>query len=140
MITEDLMLFAGSRSRFTFLGRTCFVLSLIVLLAACGGGNSNLAQQPTPTPSVSSQFAPFNLGIPLNALQSQTVTKLPDTTPLPVIVTFNVNNTLLKQLGSQQESKAGQGTDVASLANQLGITDQQYQQIKQYFGVQDVSL
>jgi kumamolisin len=134
------MLFAGSRSRLTFLGRVCFVLSLIVLLAACGGGSNKQAQQATPTPSVSAQFVPFNLGIPQNALQSQTVGKLPDTTPLHVIVTFNVNNTLLKQLGSQQKIKAGQGTDVANLANQLGITNQQYQQLKQYFGVQNISV
>jgi len=130
------MLSAGPRSRFIYLGRACIVLSLLALLAACGGGNTTQTQQ-TPTPV---QLVAFDLGIPQAALQSPVVGQLPDTTHLHVIVTFKQNDTLLKQLGTQHKSQAGQGTDVASLANQLGITDQQYQQIKSYFGVQDVTL
>lgn len=121
-----------------WLGRAGILLSLLVLLAACGGGNTNQGQQATP--SSSAQLTTFNLGIPQAALQSPVVGQLSDTTKLHVTVTFNLNSALLKQLGAQQKNQAGQGTDVASLANQLGITDQQYQQIKEYFGVQDVSL
>jgi kumamolisin len=82
----------------------------------------------------------FSLGIPQQALQSPVSGSLPDGTKLHVIVTFKPNAQLVKQLGSQQKNRSGQGTDVASLANQLGITDQQYQQIESYFGIQDISL
>lgn len=131
-----------SKNRFgRWRGRVLISLLLLLTLAACSNGNngSNQAQQSAST-STSLQLTPFNLGIPQSALQSTVVGNVPDNTKLHVIVTFKQNASLLKQLGSQQKSQAGQGTDAASLANQLGITDQQYQQIKQYFGVQNISL
>lgn len=130
-----------SKNRFgNWRGRVLISLLLLLTLAACSNGG-NQAQQSTPTSSASSlQLTPFSLGIPQSALQSTVVGNVPDNTKLHVIVTFKQNASLLKQLGGQQKSQAGQGTDASNLANQLGITDQQYQQIKQYFGVQNISL
>lgn len=115
------------------------VVILVFALAACNNGN-NQAQQPSSTPSPTLQLAPFSLGIPQQALQSPISGDLPASTKLHVIVTFKPNAQLIKQLGSSQKNQNGHGSDAASLANQLGITDQQYQQIESYFGLQDISL
>lgn len=109
-------------------------LLLLLMLVACGG-----SQQPTTTPP-STQLSTINLGIPQQALDSPTAGNLPNTTPLHVLVAFKVNQALLQQLGNNQSSQTTQGTDLTTLANQLGITDQQYQQVKQFFGVQNISL
>ena len=127
-----------AKFRTGWLGRAGILLSLLVLLAACGGGNTNQGQQTTPTSTT--KMVSFNLGIPQTALQSPVVGQLSNSTKMHVVVTFKVNSALLKQLGAQQKNQAGQGTDAASLANQLGITDQQYQQLKEYFGIQNISL
>lgn len=109
---------------------------LLLLLSACGGSNT---AQSTPTPSTSASLVPFSLGIPQQALQSPTTGNLPTNTPMHVIVTFKPNTPLLNKLGTQTTSST-QTTDGSTLANQLGITDQQYQQIKKFFGVQGISL
>lgn len=111
-------------------------LLLLLMLAACGGGS----QQPTSTPLPSTQLSTIDLGIPQPALNSPTAGNVPDSTPMHVLVTFKVNQSLLQQLGTNQQSTSNQGTDLKTLANQLGITDQQYQQVKQFFGVQNISL
>lgn len=112
------------------------MLFLLIVLAACGGGNQSSVS--TPTPSV--QYSSVNLGIPQKALNSPIVGNLPDSTPLHVLVTFKVNKKLLNQLGASQKNAPGQGTDLSTMANQLGITDQQYQQIKQFFSAEDLSI
>jgi len=119
-------------------GRLLIVVLLFVLVAC--DNSTNQTQQPTSTSSSTLQLTAFNLGIPQQALQSTVSGNLPDSTRLHVIVTFKPNAQLLKQLGSQQKNRNGQGNDAASMANQLGITDQQYQQIESYFGVQNISL
>jgi kumamolisin len=118
-------------------GRLLFVF-LLFTLAACDSGTNQAQQTSTPSPTL--QLTAFNLGIPQQALQSPITGNLADSTKLHVIVTFKPNAQLLKQLGSQQKNQNGQGTDVANLANQLGITNQQYQQMESYFGVQNISL
>lgn len=109
---------------------------LLLLLSACGGSNT---AQSTPTPSTSATLVPFSLGIPQPALQSATTGNVPSSTPMHVVVTFKPNTPLLNKLGTQTTSST-QTTDGASLASQLGITDQQYQQVKKFFGVQGVTL
>lgn len=120
------------RSRFY----SAITLLLLLALAACGSGN----QQSSSTPTPSSKLTTINLGIPQQALNSPVSGNLPDSTRLHVLVTFKVNKALLKQLGTQQKNPSDQGNDLTTMANQLGITDQQYQQIKQFFGVQDLSI
>jgi len=117
----------------TFLG-----LLLPLALAACGGDDATKTSAPTPSPTAV-QMVNVDLGIPKAALKSPVVGNLPGTTPLHVNVTFKSNEETLNKLDTQKV-KTGKQTDVASLANQLGITDQQYQQIKSYFGVQDAKL
>jgi subtilase family serine protease len=113
-------------------------LALMLPLAACGGSNPQTAR-PTPTPNPSMAMVPFDLGIPKDAMNAQVVGNLPATTRLHAIISFKSNDTLLNQL-SKQQVQSGKNQDLSSLANQLGINDQQYQQIKQYFGVQGASL
>lgn len=125
---------SGYRPRHSLLhGVISLSLLLLLTLTACGG-----SQQPTSTPST--QSTTINLGIPQQALNSPTAGNLPDNTPLHVLVTLKVNQALLQQLETNQSTDTNKGTDLTTLANQLGITDQQYQQIKQFFGVQNISL
>jgi kumamolisin len=113
-------------------------LALVLPLTACGGNNTQTAK-PTPTPTSSVAMVPFDLGIPKEAMNAQIVGNLPATTKLHAIISFKSNDTLLNQLNKQQV-QTGKNQDLSSLANQLGITNQQYQQIEQYFGVQGASL
>ena len=112
-------------------------LALLLLLVGCGGPT----QVTTPTPTVPPlfQLTTFDLHLPQAALNAPVVGPLPDNTPLHVSVTFKVNQQLLNQLG-KQKVKQGQNQNLENIANQLGISDSQYQQIKTYFGVQDATL
>ena len=115
-------------------------LVLLVLLVGCGGPNPVSVPTPTPTfPVPSLSLTTFNLHLPAAALNAPVVGPLPDNTLLHVSVTFKVNQQLLNQLGSKKVPQ-GQTQNLENLANQLGITDSQYQQIKAYFGVQDANL
>lgn len=113
-------------------------LALLLPLAACGDNNTPTVK-PTPTLAPSVAMVPFDLGVPKDAMNAQVVGSLPATTKLHAIVSFKTNDALLNQLNKRQVQN-GQNQDLGSLANQLGITDQQYQQVKQYFGVQGASL
>ncbi len=117
----------------TFLG-----LFLPLALAACGGDDTTKSAAPTPT-ATAIPMVNMDLGIPKAALNSPVVGNLPGNTVLHVNVTFKSNEATIDKLDTQKV-KQGTPTDVASLANQLGITDQQYQQIKSYFGIQDAKL
>lgn len=127
----------GHRSRLYILHAVTF-LALLSLLAACGDDGTTKNAAPTPTPTAV-QMVNFDLGIPKAALNSPVVGNLPDSTPLHINVTFKSNEAVLSKLDTQKVKKGNQ-TDVSTLANQLGITDQQYQQIKSYFGIQDAKL
>lgn len=117
-------------------------IASLLLLSACGGSNTQVQSTPTaalPTNSASTQVVQFGLGIPQQALQSPTVGNVPGNTSMHVIVTFKPNDPLLNRLGTQTTSST-QPTDGSTLANQLGITDQQYQEVKSFFGIQGVTL
>jgi kumamolisin len=110
---------------------------LLLLLVGCGG--STPVSTPTPTVPPPFQLTTFDLHLPPAALNAPVLGPLPDTKLLHVSITFKVNQQLLAQL-SKQKIQAGQPQNLENLANQLGITDQQYQQLKAYFGVRDASL
>ncbi len=111
--------------------------SVLLLLVGCGGPTP--VTTPTPTVPPLLQFTTFDLHLPPAALSAPVVGSLPDNTLLHVSVTFKVNQQLLDQLG-KQKVKQGQNQNLENIANQLGISDSQYKQIKAYFGVQDATL
>jgi kumamolisin len=113
-------------------------LALLLPLAACGNGGQPV-QQPKPTASFSTQPTTFDLGIPDAAMHSPVVGNLPGDTILHVTVTFKMNQALLNRLDTQQV-QGKQGVDLQTEANQLGISDQTYQKIKQFLGMQDAQL
>src|SRR5690348_3392353 len=129
------------QSRWHVLQITTFLMLLLPLaLAACGGDDTTKSATPTPAPTnASTQMVNFDLGIPKAALNSPVVGDLPGDTLLKVNVSFKPNEELLNKLDTQK-GKTDDQTDAASLANQLGITDQQYAQVKSFFGVQDAKL
>lgn len=129
------------QSRWHLLQITAFLMLLLPLaLAACGGDDTTKNATPTPAPTnASTQMVNFDLGIPKAALDSPVVGDLPGDTLLKVNVSFKPNEELLNKLDTQK-GKTDDQTDAASYANQLGITDQQYAQIKSFFGVQDAKL
>lgn len=114
---------------------------LLLLLAGCSGTSPTSAGTPTVVPTSTSssqaQFSPIDLGIPAAALSSPVVGSLPGSTVLHVLLTFKIQNQ--KAPGGQLQSGSG-SQDLEKLANQIGITDATYQQIKQALGVQGVTL
>jgi len=105
----------------------CFVgmLFLLPLLASCN----------TPAPL---KFVPIDLGIPSQALNSPVVGPLPDTTKLHVRVTFKVSQDVINKLNS--DIHPHQPSKLENLANQIGISDATYQQIKSFFNLQGIVL
>jgi subtilase family serine protease len=116
------------------------LVTVLTLLTACSGGNQS---QPTPTPasstSGSSRMVPFSLGIPTAALNSPVVGNLSPNTPLHVVVTFKPNDALINSIGAKK-LKGTPTIDASTLANKLGITDQQYAEVKKFFGINGISL
>ncbi len=115
-------------------------LLLLLLLVGCGGSQPVTTVTPTPTTAPSPmQMVSYDLHLPAVLLRSPVVRPLPDDTMLHVNFTFKANQQLLDQL-NQQKHQQGQNTNLQSVANQLGISDAAYQQIKTFFGIQSVSL
>ena len=114
------------------LAKVMALLCVVVLLAACGGDTG--AVKPTPTPS---QFTTLNLHIPQQAYSAPVAGSVPDSQILHVGVSFKLNQAVLDKLKNR---KKGDTKDATSVANQLGITDEEYQHIKSYFGVENATL
>ena len=108
----------------------------LLILSSCGG--SSTAVTPTPTPTHLT-FTTLDLGLPAKALDAPVVGSLPDSTVLHVHVTFKTNQQVLNKLG-QQKVQTGQSQNLEGAANQLGITDSEYQKIKSFFGVENATL
>lgn len=113
------------------------LFSLMLLLVACGGGQSNV--QPTPTPT-SVSFTKLKLNIPSRALNAPITGNVPDSQMMHVSVTFHVNQDTLNKLSGSNAAKQGDTSNASNLTKNLGITDQQYQQIKDFFGASDAKL
>lgn len=111
------------------------VLGVFLLLFLCSCGGSSPVVTPTPTP-VHIAFTPLNLGLPASALNSPVVGPLPDNTQLHVHVAFKLNQQLLNKL-NQQKVQTGKGQSLDKVANQLGISEATFQQIKKIYGIDD---
>lgn len=107
----------------------------VLLLAACDGGQSNTQQ----TPAVN-QFVTLQLGIPAAALNAPITGQVPDTQPLYVGITFTLDKAALKQFGQGRTGQPGQPTSGDEIAQKLGISDADYQKIKDFFGVSQAEL
>jgi len=106
-------------------------LLLVLLLAGCGSTNS---PAPTPTPSI--PFSRIDLGIPADALSSPVTGPVNDTTVMHVVLFFKVNQSQQQQL----QKISGQGQSLEKQANSIGISDSAFQQVKNYLGIENVSL
>lgn len=115
---------------------------LLLVLVGCGGPNP--VTNPTPTsvatqPQLGLQFTTLDLNLPPVALNAPVVGSVPDSTILHVSITFKVNQQTLDQLNTRKVQK-GQSTNLEGLANKLGISDQDYQKIKAFFGIENATL
>lgn len=117
---------------FQFVRQTkiCFLLLMLLFLAACGNSTNN-----TQTPLTES-FSPLDLGIPAAALNSPIIGTLDPGTLMKVNVFFKLNQSQQNQL---QQITTNQ-PDLEQKANQIGITDAQYEQVKSYLGIQNITL
>ncbi|MGB8347618.1 MAG: S53 family peptidase [Ktedonobacteraceae bacterium] len=110
---------------------------LILVVSACGGSTTTT---PTPTPGI--QYVALDLGIPQSALNAPITGALPANQVIHVGVTFKTNQAAIDQwnkaTGKNHVQKGS--ADASTIANQLGITDSEYQQIKSFFGVKDATL
>ncbi|HEY0753827.1 MAG TPA: S53 family peptidase, partial [Ktedonobacteraceae bacterium] len=114
-------------------GLSGLVLALL-LLAACGG-ESNTQQTPT-----TNQFVTLQLGIPAPALNAPITGQVPDSQILHVGITFAIDEATLKQFNQGRTARPGQPTSGEDLAKKIGISDADYQRIKNFFGVSNASL
>lgn len=107
------------------------LLLLLLFLAACNTTNTTPPPTPTPPP-----FSAIKLGIPADALNSPIVGTLDPTTQMKVNVYVKLSqsqqNELQKVTTNQQ--------DLEKEANKIGITDAQYEQFKNYLGIQNITL
>ncbi|HET8843878.1 MAG TPA: S53 family peptidase [Ktedonobacteraceae bacterium] len=106
------------------------LLPLLVFLVGCSG----VVSQPTPTPP---PFTRLNLSIPSQALNAPVTGPVPTTQILHIGVTFKLDQKALDQMDQHGlASTDGQNTDISK----LGIDDQTYQRIKDFFGISDAQL
>ncbi len=108
---------------------------LLILLVGCGGPQQVVVATPTPLPTFPPvTWTTFDLHLPPTALNAPVVGPLPANTILHVSITFRVTQQELNKLQSTP------GQNLANDANQLGINDSEYQQIKHVYGIQDATL
>ncbi|MGH2493822.1 MAG: S53 family peptidase [Ktedonobacteraceae bacterium] len=110
------------------------LLMLILILAGCNSPTNVV--QPTPSPTARLTFSSVSLGIPADALNSPVVGPLADDTSMHVRLLFKVNQSQQDQLNKI----SNQQQDLTQLANQIGISDATFAQIKAQLGIQGVSL
>ena len=90
--------------------------------------------------SSSNQPVPLNLGIPQAALQTPAGADLTSTTLMHVVISFTLDAALLQRFAANPKVQAGQNIHVASLAQQVGITDEVYKQMQAFFGGPGITL
>ncbi len=124
----------GGRISSHALIKVAALLFVVVLLVGCSGGNTTTS--PTPTPS-HVQFSVLDLHLPQKAYAATITGSVPDSQVLHVSVSFKLNQAVLEKL---KHVKKGDTKETQALQSQLGISDQEYQQIKAYFGIENATL
>ncbi len=125
----------STRSRQALLLLSCIVITALVL-TACDSGSTNTAK-PTPTPI---SFVPLSLDIPQKALNAPITGNVPASQLLHVGVSFKINQQTLNQMAQSGVAKPNDTTSSNDIAKKLGISDTDYQNIKQFFGVSSATL
>ncbi|HVB74346.1 MAG TPA: S53 family peptidase [Ktedonobacteraceae bacterium] len=131
------------QDRFTFLANQpepfkvgVLLLLFIFILAGCNSSKPAVTITPTPSPTARMQFSSIDLGIPADAMNSPVVGSLTDDTLMHVRLLFKVSQSQQNQLNKI----SNQGQDLGKLANQIGISDTTFNQIKASLGIQGISL
>ncbi|GCE45541.1 subtilase family protein [Thermosporothrix hazakensis] len=114
-----------------------FVL-LVPLLAACGEGDQS--NQPKPTPNPEFQRVAYDIGLPPEAKKAPVVGDVPADTPIDITVMFKTDDKVLDEIGGDGKGKPGDSVDLDKEAKKLGISDEDYALVKQYFGVDNATL
>lgn len=118
--------------------KLCGLLVLVVIiLVGCSSSNKVVTPTPSPTsPKTGIEFSPIDLGIPADALNSPVVGSLPDSTVMHVRLLFKLSQGQQNQLNKISSS----GQDLSKLANQIGISDSVFNQIKALLGLPGITL
>jgi kumamolisin len=124
----------------------CAAIVASILLTACGFGSTSSSPNATATKTASSNpvaLTPLNLGLPAQALNAPITGTVPANQNLHVSITFKINQDQLNKAtgnGSSANSNSGKTINSNDLAKKIGISDSTYAKIKQYFGVQNITL
>ena len=113
-----------------------FKLGVLLLLLVFAGCNSAATNTITPKPTARPLFSLIDLGIPAEALNSPVVGSLADDTVMHVHLLFKLTQSQQGQL----TRISNQGQDLTKLANEIGISDATFAQIKAQLGIQGISL
>jgi kumamolisin len=114
----------------------CCTAIIALILAGCDSGSTNTVK-PTPTPI---SFVPLSLDIPQKALDAPITGSVPASQILHVGVSFKLNQQTLDQMAKSEVATSNDTTSANDIATKLGISNSDYQAIKQYFGVSAATL
>jgi len=117
------------------LGLYCSAL-IVFVLAGCDSGSTGDVK-PTPT---AISFIPLQLDIPAKALNAPITGNVAECQLLHVGVTLKINQQALDQMSKNGIAKPGGITSAGDIAKKLGISDADYQRLKQFFGVSGANL
>jgi subtilase family serine protease len=112
--------------RFTQLLCCCLLISL----AACSGGSNNGEQAGSPTTVSIGQTTPYNLRVPLEALNAPIVGTVPANTSIPLTVSFKTSQQITDQIDNGGYTNT---TGTPTSNDQVGLDKETYQRIKSYF-------
>ena len=122
---------------FHLMGQTKLHLLLLILLFLAACNSTGTAPPPTPTPTPTPlTFSSVKLGIPQDALNSPIIGTLDPNTQMKVNVYVKLNQSQQNQLQKVTTNQQ----DLEKEANKIGITDAQYEQMKNYLGIQNIAL
>ncbi len=121
------------------LAKVLGIVFLAVVISSCAG--TSTTSTPTPTPATP-QYTVLNLGIPQKALNAPIIGLLPNNQVLRIGISFKLNQSEIDKWNqvTKNHGKKGSNVNPSSIANQLGITDAEYQDIKEYLGISNVTL
>lgn len=119
-----------------FLKAVIVLLMFALMITGCNSSNTVTQPTPTPSPAARMMFSSIDLGIPADALNSPITGPLADNTLMHARLLFKLNQAQENQLNKI----SNQQQDLSRLANQIGISDAMFAQIKTQLGISGVSL